>query len=433
VPDGHSEIIIVRRVANDEHEHHGGVWKIALADFMTTLMALFLVLWLIKASNEETKTSIANYFNPISLSEALPARKGVNDPKPASVDPSSGNLSADPVRGQAPNTTETETRNKSRPLPPGSVARERELFQDPYSVLATLSAEADPDRPESATIGELGQPGRRGGDAPRDPFDPLYWQVTTLSPAKADRPASTGITPPPERTLPDARAAGVPGAKDTDAKAAETRAGEGKVEGKTAEGKTAEGKTADAKAGDAKAGDAKPADGKEEAKAAAASANGIGQGPDSAAAQAALKAEIAKIFPPNAGGPHVEVQGTPDGLLINLTDDLNFSMFAVGSAEPPTEMVRAMERLAKALATRPGRIIVRGHTDSRPFRSEVYDNWRLSTARAHMASYMLTRAGIGEGRIWRVEGAADRTPRNAADPKAPENRRIEILLQGAPG
>ncbi|MEE7489166.1 hypothetical protein MOTC310_01175 [Methylobacterium oryzae] len=49
------------------------------------------------------------------------------------------------------------------------------------------------------------------------------------------------------------------------------------------------------------------------------------------------------------------------------------------------------------------------------------------------ASYMLTRAGIDEARIWRVEGAADRMPRNAADPKAPENRRIEILLQGSPG
>jgi chemotaxis protein MotB len=96
-------------------------------------------------------------------------------------------------------------------------------------------------------------------------------------------------------------------------------------------------------------------------------------------------------------------------------------------------MVRAMERLAKALASRPGRLIIRGHTDSRPFRSDVYDNWRLSTARAHMASYMLIRAGIEEARIWRVEGAADRMPRNAPDPKAPENRRIEILLQGIPG
>jgi len=51
----------------------------------------------------------------------------------------------------------------------------------------------------------------------------------------------------------------------------------------------------------------------------------------------------------------------------------------------------------------------------------------------YVPSYMLTRAGIAEGRIWRVEGAADRTPRNTADPKAPENRRIEILLQGTPG
>lgn len=50
-----------------------------------------------------------------------------------------------------------------------------------------------------------------------------------------------------------------------------------------------------------------------------------------------------------------------------------------------------------------------------------------------MASYMLTRAGIDEGRIARIEGAADRMPRNTTDPKAPENRRIEILLQGAPG
>ncbi len=42
---------------------------------MTTMMALFLVLWLMKITNEETKTSIANYFNPISLSEALPVGK----------------------------------------------------------------------------------------------------------------------------------------------------------------------------------------------------------------------------------------------------------------------------------------------------------------------------------------------------------------------
>ncbi|MCJ2135171.1 hypothetical protein MKK69_14090 [Methylobacterium sp. J-026] len=57
----------------------------------------------------------------------------------------------------------------------------------------------------------------------------------------------------------------------------------------------------------------------------------------------------------------------------------------------------------------------------------------MASRLVYRPSYMLTRAGIGEGRIWRVEGASDRMPRNPTDPKAPENRRIEILLQASPG
>ena len=55
-----------------------------------------------------------------------------------------------------------------------------------------------------------------------------------------------------------------------------------------------------------------------------------------------------------------------------------------------------------------------------------------SSARAQMASYMLVRGGVDEARVERIEGYADRQPRNAADPKAAENRRIEILLRGLP-
>ena len=48
------EIIIVRR-NHDDHDdgHHGGVWKIAFADFMTAMMCFFLVMWLINAANVE--------------------------------------------------------------------------------------------------------------------------------------------------------------------------------------------------------------------------------------------------------------------------------------------------------------------------------------------------------------------------------------------
>ena len=104
-------------------------------------------------------------------------------------------------------------------------------------------------------------------------------------------------------------------------------------------------------------------------------------------------------------------------------------MFATGSAEPQPKVVRIMEKIAQILKSRPGVIIVRGHTDSRPYRSATYDNWRLSSARAQMAYYMLIRGGLDEKRFDRIEGYADRRPKTPAKPEAAENRRIEILLR----
>ena len=82
--------------------------------------------------------------------------------------------------------------------------------------------------------------------------------------------------------------------------------------------------------------------------------------------------------------------------------------------------------------TVPGQIVIKGHTDARPFKSKTYDNWRLSSARAHMALYMLTRGGGGKDRFNRVEGYADQDLKVPSDPLAASNRRIEIyLLEGA--
>ncbi len=135
-----------------------------------------------------------------------------------------------------------------------------------------------------------------------------------------------------------------------------------------------------------------------------------------------LKAKIGAVA--HSQGPMIDVRATKEGLLISLTDQLNFSMFAIGSAEPQPQLVRVMDVIAQSLFTRAGRIVLRGHTDGRPYRSPQYDNWRLSEARAQMAYYMLTRANLGEKRIERVEGYADHHLRNSADPYAAENRRI---------
>lgn len=127
----------------------------------------------------------------------------------------------------------------------------------------------------------------------------------------------------------------------------------------------------------------------------------------------------------------VVIEAIDDGVLISLTDDQNFGMFAIGSAEPRPELVALLGRIGKIVRTEKGQIVIKGHTDARPFRSKNYDNWRLSTARAHMALYMLARGGVPMKRFERVEGYADRDLKHPENPNAASNRRIEIFLKEA--
>jgi chemotaxis protein MotB len=60
--DKKKSIIIKKVVGGGGHGHHGGAWKVAYADFVTAMMAFFLVMWLM-GSDEEIKASVAHYFN----------------------------------------------------------------------------------------------------------------------------------------------------------------------------------------------------------------------------------------------------------------------------------------------------------------------------------------------------------------------------------
>ena len=62
--------IIRKIIVEDGHGGaHGGAWKIALADMMTAMMAFFLLMWLLGASNEDQRKSVADYFRPSSHSQ----------------------------------------------------------------------------------------------------------------------------------------------------------------------------------------------------------------------------------------------------------------------------------------------------------------------------------------------------------------------------
>src|SRR3569833_2890135 len=57
--------------------HHGGAWKVAYADFVTAMMAFFLLLWLINTTSPEQKKGIADYFAPASVSQTTSGSGGI--------------------------------------------------------------------------------------------------------------------------------------------------------------------------------------------------------------------------------------------------------------------------------------------------------------------------------------------------------------------
>ena len=59
------------------HGHHGGAWKVAYADFVTAMMAFFLLLWLLNVTTDEQRRGIADYFDPASASRTTSGTGGV--------------------------------------------------------------------------------------------------------------------------------------------------------------------------------------------------------------------------------------------------------------------------------------------------------------------------------------------------------------------
>src|ERR1700755_304099 len=66
-------IIIIKKAAHGKHGHHGGSWKVAYADFVTAMMAFFLVMWII-SMNDKVKEQVQSYFNdPLSVADSRSA------------------------------------------------------------------------------------------------------------------------------------------------------------------------------------------------------------------------------------------------------------------------------------------------------------------------------------------------------------------------
>src|SRR5215471_14540901 len=133
------ELVIIRRRSAFEDAHaHGGVWKIAYADFMTAMMAFFLVMWLLNALNQDQRQIVASYFNPIKLAENAPAPKGLKEPLRKETQPFEGQ---DGKRAPAGPNEERRGDSPTAEKPP--YYEEKVLFRDPYATLSEIVASAN--------------------------------------------------------------------------------------------------------------------------------------------------------------------------------------------------------------------------------------------------------------------------------------------------
>src|SRR5580704_11531402 len=73
-----SGVTIIRREEVIAGAHHGGAWKVAYADFVTAMMAFFLLMWLLNATTEDQRKGLADYFSPNNLMSH--ASSGVGQP-----------------------------------------------------------------------------------------------------------------------------------------------------------------------------------------------------------------------------------------------------------------------------------------------------------------------------------------------------------------
>jgi len=118
---GNGGITVIKRIEEGGHGHHGGAWKVAYADFVTAMMAFFLLMWLLNATTEEQRRGLADFFNP---SDALASgASGIGMPFGGMTPHSAGNMASDTgamrlERGPRPTQQEMEEDESETPANP---------------------------------------------------------------------------------------------------------------------------------------------------------------------------------------------------------------------------------------------------------------------------------------------------------------------------
>jgi chemotaxis protein MotB len=316
-------IIVKRYEVVEGGGHHGGAWKVAYADFVTAMMAFFLLMWLLNATTEAQRKGLADYFSPNNLMSHASSGTG---------EPFGGHTAFDD----------------------GALASDRGAVE----------------------ITEGKRP-------PLDPIDDSEAQKFSKA-QKSPDPRADNLDPAENDPSMVARVPGEPGS-DLTGNRLPTAA-------ESAAEKAAQEKAAFEKA-----------------------ANEIREAVRADPALTDLVKQLA-------------IDTTPEGLRIQIMDEVKLPMFASGSAELNDRARDLLRKVIPILQKLPEAISIAGYTDATPFAGAGKTNWELSSERANSTRRLLTDSGLAESRIRTVTGHADRDPLLPGDPMAAANRRIAIVV-----
>ncbi len=386
-----SGVTIIRREEVIEGGHHGGAWKVAYADFVTAMMAFFLLMWLLNATTEDQRKGLADYFSPNNLMSH--ASSGVGQPF-------GGHTVFDHVamvsdRGAAQ-----------------VIVGMRPVVQDP----------PDQDSDTPLTDDAHGAAAQAGPAGKTDAATPGSAEAKSATDAGATNAGATSgatsIGPGPGASSAAAIPGGAGSAGVTTMFAASSGAGSleaaklasaAKPIPVVARTQTLPGSRAPTDA------DIRAAQAAREKLAFEQAAEQIRQAVWDDPALAELSRQLA-------------IDITPEGLRIQLLDADQLPMFTTGSAIPTDRAGLLLAKVAPVPMRLPEAIAVVGHTDAAPYAGNGKTNWELSTERANATRRLLTDKGLAESRVSRVTGLAERDPLVPADPLAAANRRIAIIV-----
>ncbi len=121
---------------------------------------------------------------------------------------------------------------------------------------------------------------------------------------------------------------------------------------------------------------------------------------------------------------------TSEGLRIQIVDEKNRPMFAVGNSSLQDYTRQILSEIGRTLNEVPNHISIAGHTDARAYAGgeKGFSNWDLSSERANAARRAMVEAGLEQDRVIRIVGLGSTVLFNPADPLDPMNRRISIVV-----